>query len=84
MDGVPRPGGEPSASSRNSSLIRALSDAQPSGDEGPEKKRDIISLIAAAWVRFVRPLRDFGFGRKSIWEGGVGLFIIGGVGALSV
>ena len=28
----------------------------------------------------VRPLRDFGFGRASFWEGGVGLFVLAGVG----
>ena len=41
------------------------------------------SLGLLAWSRVARPLRDFGFGRKSIWEGGVGLFLIGGVGALA-
>jgi ABC-type transporter Mla subunit MlaD len=24
------------------------------------------------------PLSDFGFGRKSVWEGGVGLFLVSG------
>jgi len=30
--------------------------------------------------RLLRPLRDFGFGRASFWEGGVGLFVLTGVG----
>ena len=30
--------------------------------------------------RLLRPLRDFGFGRTSAWEGGVGLFIFAGIG----
>lgn len=29
-------------------------------------------------------LRDFGMGRRSIWEGGVGAFILGGAGKLAV
>ena len=31
--------------------------------------------------RLLRPLKDFGFGKKSFWEGGVGMFIFVGVGA---
>ena len=31
------------------------------------------------YVALVKPLRDFGFGRTSVWEGGVGLFILGGM-----
>ena len=27
-------------------------------------------------------LKDFGFGRRSIWEGGVGTFILFGIGRL--
>lgn len=30
--------------------------------------------------RLLKPLRDFGIGRTSFWEGGVGLFIFGGIG----
>jgi ABC-type transporter Mla subunit MlaD len=26
----------------------------------------------------LKPLSDFGFGRRSIWEGGVGLFLVSG------
>lgn len=83
MDGVPRPGDElVSKTGRKSNfLIRAVAaDAHPS-DEDSSGKKDIPSLLMAAWDRFVRPLRDFGFGRKSVWEGGVGLFILGGIGA---
>lgn len=83
MDGVPRPADE-LARKRDNFLIRAVAadaqGAQPSGEDSSAKK-DIASLLLAAWDRFVRPLRDFGFGRKSVWEGGVGLFILGGIGA---
>lgn len=30
---------------------------------------------------FLKPLTDFGVGKKSVWEGGVGLFVITGIGA---
>lgn len=81
-DGVLRASGELGASSgrKNNFLVRAVAmDAQPSGDDSSVKK-GIASLLMAAWEKFVRPLRDFGFGRKSVWEGGVGLFILGGIG----
>jgi hypothetical protein len=29
----------------------------------------------------LRPLTDFGVGKKSVWEGGVGLFLVFGTGA---
>ena len=31
--------------------------------------------------KLLKPLRDFGFGQKAFIQGGVGLFIYGGVGA---
>ena len=40
--------------------------------EGPEKTNFFTKLI--------RPLRDFGLGKSSLWEGGVGLFIFAGIG----
>lgn len=30
-------------------------------------------------TRLLKPLRDFGFGASSFWEGGVGLFVIAGM-----
>ena len=38
------------------------------------------NIFKVLWDRVIRPLSDFGFGRKSIWEGGVGLFLMGGFG----
>jgi hypothetical protein len=53
---------------------------EKSGDSSgvPDNRENIFRLL---WERVLRPLRDFGFGRKNIWEGGVGLFLIGGFGA---
>lgn len=38
----------------------------------------IWDIPRSIWRQTLHPLSDFGFGRKSIWEGGVGLFIVSG------
>ncbi|XP_054799162.1 protein TRIGALACTOSYLDIACYLGLYCEROL 2, chloroplastic-like [Prosopis cineraria] len=38
----------------------------------------ILDLPRAVWRQTLRPLGDFGFGRRSIWEGGVGLLLVSG------
>ena len=50
----------------------------PAAEVGAARLR---ALGSALWLRLIRPLRDFGFGRRNIWEGGVGLFIASGFGA---
>ena len=50
--------------------------------EPPTLLSRLRALALLAWSRIIRPLRDFGFGRRNIWEGGVGLFVVGGFGAL--
>lgn len=37
-----------------------------------------LDIPHAIWRKTLRPLSNFGFGRKSIWEGGVGLFLVSG------
>ena len=63
--------------------IRAMS-----ADEGhlqqsssPEPKSPlavVLDVPRTVWRQTLRPLSDFGFGRRSIWEGGVGLFLVSG------
>ncbi|KAL6994183.1 Protein TRIGALACTOSYLDIACYLGLYCEROL 2, chloroplastic [Sarracenia purpurea var. burkii] len=36
------------------------------------------------WRQTLRPLSDFGFGKRSIWEGGVGLFLVSGTVLLAL
>ena len=61
--------------SSNSSLVcQAQAGASSSSEDAVEGKKD--NFLA----RLLRPLRDFGFGRSSIWEGGVGLFILAAIG----
>ncbi|KZV46349.1 hypothetical protein F511_07901 [Dorcoceras hygrometricum] len=38
----------------------------------------VINLPRTIWRQTLRPLSDFGLGRKSVWEGGVGLFLVSG------
>ncbi|KAJ6820695.1 protein TRIGALACTOSYLDIACYLGLYCEROL 2, chloroplastic [Iris pallida] len=47
----------------------------------PPKKSAISAVLdvpRAMWRRTLQPLGDFGFGRRSVWEGGVGLFVASG------
>lgn len=46
-----------------------------------ENKNPVLALLdvpQTIWKQTLRPLSDFGFGRRSIWEGGVGLFVVSG------
>lgn len=38
----------------------------------------VLDVPRSIWRQTLRPLSDFGFGRKSIWEGGIGLFVVSG------
>lgn len=70
-----QPGRKQCSSSSSSSLVcHAQAGAGSSSEDTVEEKKD--NFLA----RLLRPLRDFGFGRASIWEGGVGLFILAAIG----
>ncbi len=56
------------------------SSSSSSDDPGPSTPNPLEQV----WLRLVKPLRDFGFGRTNIWEGGVGLFLVGGVGVAAL
>ncbi|KAH0462506.1 hypothetical protein IEQ34_010081 [Dendrobium chrysotoxum] len=49
----------------------------------PSKRRNplvsIIEVPQVIWRQTLQPLSNFGFGQRSIWEGGVGLFVVSGV-----
>ncbi|EPS69737.1 hypothetical protein M569_05026, partial [Genlisea aurea] len=38
----------------------------------------VFDIPVTVWRRTLRPLSDFGFGTRSVWEGGVGLFLVSG------
>ncbi|CAM6122397.1 unnamed protein product [Calypogeia fissa] len=50
----------------------------------PGLLRSIISLPGSIWRQLVLPLGNFGFGKVSVWEGGVGLFVLSGALLLGV
>ena len=90
---APRPGGG-NAGRQRSALSRLAAAAAEPSEASPEVAPPpstpaltpalrLQALAMVAWDRVLRPLRDFGFGRRNLWEGGVGLFLLGGVGALT-
>ncbi|PSS04244.1 Protein TRIGALACTOSYLDIACYLGLYCEROL 2 like [Actinidia chinensis var. chinensis] len=48
----------------------------PNSSEKKNPFADILDFPRTVWRQIVRPLSDFGFGRRSFWEGGVGLFLV--------
>ncbi|CAI9769176.1 unnamed protein product [Fraxinus pennsylvanica] len=44
----------------------------------------VFDVPRTIWRQTLKPLSDFGFGRKSIWEGGVGLFLVSGTVLLAL
>ena len=78
-------GFEPKRVRRDGDALSAFAtDGPASSDDDDESSVDTETRRAnpfeQLWLRLVKPLRDFGFGRTNIWEGGVGLFLIGGAG----
>ncbi|KAK1325373.1 hypothetical protein QJS10_CPA01g01446 [Acorus calamus] len=44
----------------------------------------VLDIPRTLWSRTLHPLSNFGFGSRSIWEGGVGLFIVSGAVLLAL
>lgn len=67
--------------------FRVRVSASDSASPEPSKQREdsnpiqaFANQVQAIWTRVVViPLSNFGFGKRSIWEGGVGLFILTGI-----
>uniref|UniRef100_A0A2P2K0K7 Mce/MlaD domain-containing protein n=1 Tax=Rhizophora mucronata TaxID=61149 RepID=A0A2P2K0K7_RHIMU len=64
--------------------IRAMSadsvpSKPPSSSETKGPLEVVLDVPQHIWRQTLKPLSDFGFGRRTIWEGGVGLFITSGV-----
>ena len=72
---------------RTAAAAAAADGAVPGGGDGAGGEDDnendggsaIKSVFSLIWAQTIKPLRDFGFGRTNVWEGGVGLFILGGI-----
>ena len=54
------------------------SQPQPSSSEKMNPLAAVLEVPRSIWRQTLKPLGDFGFGRRSIWEGGVGLFLVSG------
>nr|BAJ85802.1 predicted protein [Hordeum vulgare subsp. vulgare] len=52
----------------------------PSTDGG----KNLLAPLVELWRRTVQPLGDYGFGKRSVWEGGVGLFMVSGAVLLAL
>ncbi|KAL3616638.1 Protein TRIGALACTOSYLDIACYLGLYCEROL 2, chloroplastic [Castilleja foliolosa] len=63
-------------------FIKATSSSADKSNESSSESKSPLSLVLdvprTIWKQTLRPLSDFGFGKKSVWEGGVGLFLISG------
>ncbi|KAI6699814.1 hypothetical protein NL676_014138 [Syzygium grande] len=44
----------------------------------------VLDVPRTIWRQTLRPLSDYGFGRRSVWEGGVGLFLVSGAVLLAL
>lgn len=79
----------PPKSRKKFTLIKATSSeaGHNQSPTSPEKKSPIAVVLDVPrnlWRQTLRPLSDFGFGRRSIWEGGVGLFLVSGAVLLAL
>lgn len=79
----------PSHSRKKLSQIKAASpdtghDQLPSSSEKKNPIALVLDVPRNFWRQTLRPLSDFGFGQRSIWEGGVGLFLVSGTVLLAL
>ncbi|XP_019058469.1 PREDICTED: protein TRIGALACTOSYLDIACYLGLYCEROL 2, chloroplastic-like isoform X2 [Tarenaya hassleriana] len=71
-------------------LVRASSSSDAehgqssSFSEGKGLLTVVLNVPRNIWRQTLRPLSDFGFGHRSVWEGGVGLFIVSGAALLAL
>lgn len=67
---------------RKLTQVRATSTNAGQSSPPSAKRKNPLAVIwdvpRNIWRQTLHPLSDFGFGRKSIWEGGVGLFFVTG------
>uniref|UniRef100_A0A0E0FZK4 Mce/MlaD domain-containing protein n=1 Tax=Oryza nivara TaxID=4536 RepID=A0A0E0FZK4_ORYNI len=63
----------------------AICSASASGDPSPPPEAEGGgNPLLALWRRTLHPLGDYGFGKRSVWEGGVGLFMVSGAALLAL
>ncbi|XP_050229350.1 protein TRIGALACTOSYLDIACYLGLYCEROL 2, chloroplastic isoform X2 [Mercurialis annua] len=79
----------PSRPEKKLMRIRAMSaDAEQNPASSSNEKKNPLAAVSEVpknlWRQTLKPLSDFGFGRRSVWEGGVGLFLVSGAVLLAL
>ncbi|CAD5163070.1 unnamed protein product [Musa acuminata subsp. malaccensis] len=81
---LPSVGNSPNFSRATRRFLR-IKAASASSDEnrspsakGKSPLAAVLEVPKTLWRQTMQPLGDFGFGWRSVWEGGVGLFIVSG------
>ena len=73
-----------SVRSRHTSLVIVASEAQDKPTAGtsdkPSTNNEAAPAMPAIFTNLLKPLRDFGIGKTSMIQGGVGLFVFAGIG----
>lgn len=70
---------------KNRPLLVHASSSDPGPNPSPQNPLTVaMEMPKSILRRTLQPLSDFGFGRKSIWEGGVGLFMVSGAAILAL
>ncbi|XP_062208236.1 protein TRIGALACTOSYLDIACYLGLYCEROL 2, chloroplastic-like isoform X2 [Phragmites australis] len=68
--------------------LLACAAATTGGDSAPQGNNNpfaaLIEVPRTLWRRTLQPLGDYGFGKRSVWEGGVGLFMVSGAALLAL
>lgn len=69
----------------NKPLLVQASSSDPGPNPSPSNPLTVALEVPKTILRkTLQPLSDYGFGRKSIWEGGVGLFLVSGAAILAL
>lgn len=73
-----------SSSSQDTQNTQQPSSSSSSSSDSKNPLAVVLDVPRNIWKQTLRPLSDFGFGTRSIWEGGVGLFLVSGTVLLAV
>lgn len=76
-----------SSSGQNGAIRAKVTNNSSDQASSPKEQRvegSIFSLPGAIWRQILGPLSNFGFGKRSVWEGGVGLFVLSGMVVLAI
>ncbi|KAE8770171.1 protein TRIGALACTOSYLDIACYLGLYCEROL 2, chloroplastic-like [Hordeum vulgare] len=73
-----------SAMARANPAAASGGEASPSPSPSPDGGSNPFAPLVELWRRTVQPLGDYGFGKRSVWEGGVGLFMVSGAALLAL